>query len=112
MAEKVATWGVDIDRHVGLAPTQGAAASDSGDVLAEYLGVEAVAEGEEGGEQLEMVVGEAIEVREVARLVDLVDVGLLGSEREVLLDLCANFAEELRLKKVMDDAVFIPARSI
>jgi hypothetical protein len=81
-----------------------------GDVVAEGLRVEGVAQGEERGQLGQGVIVEAVQVREVAALVDLVDVGLLGGEVDVGLDLGADVAQEGVVDQAGDDAVLVGAR--
>ena len=50
---------------------------------------------------------EAVKVSEIAGLVNAVDVGLLGREGEVGLDLGADGAEEAGFDQVGDDAMFV-----
>lgn len=65
-----------------------------GNIVAEGLRVESVAKGEKRGQLGQGIVVETVEVCEVTALVDLVDVGLLGSERDIVLDFVADLAEE------------------
>ena len=54
----------------------------------------------------------AIEVREIARLVDLVYVCLLRREVDVLANLVANIAEEGIVDEILDYCVLVTVRSI
>ncbi len=110
VAQEVAAGGVDVDGHVGLAPAQGPAVGDARDVVAEGLRVEAVAQGEQRRELRQGVIVEAVEIRKVAALVDLVDVGLLGGEVDVGLDLGADLAQEVVVDEIRDDAVLVGGR--
>lgn len=107
VAQEVAAGCVDIDGHIGLAPTQGAAAGDVRNIFAEGLGVERIAEGEKGGELGQCLVVESVKVGKVTTLVDLVDVGLFGGEVNVGLDFFANLAQEGIVGELVDYAVFI-----
>ena len=80
------------------------------DIVAECLRVDGVAKGEEGRELGESFVVEAVEVRKVAALVNLVDVCLLGGEVDVLLDLFADPAQKSVVDQARDDAVFVGGR--
>ena len=110
MTQKIAAGSVDIDGHVGLASAQRAAASDVRDVVAECLGVEGVAQSEKGGELRKRIVVEAVEVGQITALVDLVNVGLLGGEGDVGLDLVADLAQESVVDQAVDNAVLIGTR--
>ena len=50
----------------------------------------------------------AIEIGEVACLVDAIDVGFLRSEGKVCLNLAADRAKQGWVNQVWDDAVFVP----
>jgi len=110
VAEQEAAGGVDVDGHVGLAAAQGPAAGNGGDVVAEDLGVDGVAQGKQRGELGQGGVVEAVEVGEVARLVDLVDVGLLGGELDVAADLVADGAQQRVVDELVDDGMLVGRR--
>jgi hypothetical protein len=55
---------------------------------------------------------EAIEVRKIARLVNLVDVCLLGREVDVFADLVADIAEECIVDEILDYGVLVAMGSI
>lgn len=50
---------------------------------------------------------EAIEVSQVARLVDLVNVRLLRGELDVVANLVADVAQQLVVDEVLDDGMFV-----
>lgn len=81
-----------------------------GDVVAESLGVDCVAERQQARELGEGVIVEAVEVGEVARLVDLVNVGFLGGEGDVFANLVADGAQEGVVDEAVDDGVLVGAR--
>ena len=81
-----------------------------GDVVAEGLGVERIAQREEGRELGKSAVVEPVEVRQVAALVNLVDIRLLGREGDIGLDLLADRSEERIVYEVRDDAVLVGSR--
>jgi hypothetical protein len=78
-----------------------------GYVFSERGGVDCVSEREERRQPLERFVVEAIEVSEVARLVDLVNVCLLRGELDVFEDLGPDFAQESVVDKGGDNAVLV-----
>jgi len=82
VVQEVAPLGVLGARHVGLCAAEGPAAGDVLEEGAELLAVDGVAQLEEGREDGEFVGGEARQVAEVARLVDLRAGGGDGSARE------------------------------
>jgi hypothetical protein len=55
---------------------------------------------------------EAIEVGEIARLVDLVDVCFFGREMDVLADFVSNIAEERIVDEIVDYGVLVAMHSI
>lgn len=107
MAEQVAARGVDVDGHVRLLAAQRAAAGDAGHVVSESLRVDGIAEGKQRGQLGKRLVVEAIQVGQVTRLVDLVDIGLLRGELYVFADFVSNRPEELVVDELMDDGMFI-----
>jgi hypothetical protein len=54
----------------------------------------------------------AIEVREIARLVNLVYICLLRREVDVLANLVANIAEEGIVDEILDYGVLVATRSV
>ncbi|PKS07905.1 hypothetical protein jhhlp_006513 [Lomentospora prolificans] len=110
VAEEEAAGRVHVDGHVSLPPAEGSAPRNMGDVVAEGLGVDCVAEGEEGRQLGQGFVVEAVEVGEVAGLVDLVDVGLLGGEGDVVADLGAHVAQQGVVDELVDDGVLVGRR--
>jgi len=85
---------IHIDSHVSLSPTERSSIGDCRDVFAEGGGVERITKGKEGRQTAQRGIVKAIEICEIARLEDLVDVGLFGREGEVFLDLFADIAEK------------------
>ena len=79
------------------------------DVLPEGGRVKCIAEFEEGGETRERGIVEAVEVSEIAGLVDLVDICLLGREVEMFLDFLADACEEGWVYETLDDTVLVSA---
>ena len=76
-------------------------------ILAKRRRVQRVAEGEQGRQALERTVMETIEVCEIARLVDFVDVCLFGREMDVLANFVADIAEEGIVDEVVDYGVLV-----
>jgi hypothetical protein len=55
---------------------------------------------------------QTVEVREIARLVDLVDVCLFGREVDVFADFIADIAEQRIVDEVLDYGMFVAIESI
>lgn len=76
-------------------------------ILAKRRRVQRVAEGEQGRQALERTVMETIEVCEIARLVDFVDVCLFGREMDVLANFVADIAEERIVDEIVNYGVLV-----
>jgi hypothetical protein len=55
---------------------------------------------------------QTVEVREIARLVDLVDIRLFGREVDVFANLVADIAEQRIVDEVLNYGVFVAIESI
>lgn len=108
----MAAWRVYVHSHVGLYPAQWPSPCYRREVLAKGRRVQRITQGEQRGQALECRVVEAIEVGEIARLVDLVDVRLLGGEVDVLADFVADIAQQRVVDELLDDGVLVAARSV
>lgn len=106
------TTGQTYHGHVRLDPTQRPRLCDGRQVLAERRRIERIAQCEQRGQALERRVVEAIEIGQVAGLVDFVDIGLLWREGNVLADFIADIAEKFVVDEILDDCVFVAAGSL
>lgn len=93
--------------HIRLDSAQRATSRDAAQVLPESARIQRIPELEQARQPLQSAVVEAIQIGQVARLVDLIDVGLLGREVDVLPDLIADVAEKLVIDEVLDDSVLV-----
>ena len=100
MAEQMTARRVHVDGHIRLLATQRARARNARDVFAKGRRVKGIAQLVQGGQQRKRRFIEAVEVGEVAGLVDAVDVGFLGCEGEVSLDLGADGPEQCWVDEV------------
>lgn len=98
---------VHVDRHIRLRPAQLPCARHGAQVFSKGTRVQRIAKFQEGRKRFERGLVETIEIREITRLVDLVDIGLLGGEVEVLADLVADGAEECWLDEGLDNAMCV-----
>lgn len=110
MAKKMAARCVHIHSHVCLHTAQGSRVRNCGYVFAKSGGVHGIAQRDEGRQLSERRLIEAIEIGEVARLVDFVNICFLWGEGNILLDLAADIAEEGGVDEILDYAVLVTSR--
>jgi len=110
MTEQVATGSIDVNGHVCLAAAQWATVGDVGNIVAEGLRVDGVAKLKERRQLGQRLVIQSIEVCKISRLVDLVNIGLLGCELDVGFDLTAHRSKEGIVDEAIDDGVLVGFR--
>lgn len=107
MTQQMAPRRVQIHRHIRPLTAQRPRARHLAQVTPEVGRVQRIAEGHEGWEETQRLGGETVEIGQVPRLVDAVDVGFLWCEGDGGLDFISDLFEEAGLEEGGDDAVFV-----